>query len=90
MEDVSQPRELLGVRTWIPCLLSMLDVFGESTAVCFWVFYAHPVIARMRGIAVPIPKLYLSASPYLWIPILLATAWGIRMMRTRRRAAVLT
>jgi hypothetical protein len=88
MEEASTPREPLSPRIWIPCALSSLILFGLSSCLRFWV-------AMFRQIKDPsfhllVPEFFSTVGSYLWIPVLLASAWGLRLMWTRRRAAVLT
>jgi hypothetical protein len=91
MQEVPDFRNPRTPRTWIPCALSTLALFGLSTSLRTMAPAAR--LALQRG---PFPVFQqerltlLEFGCWLWIPLLIATAGGLWMFRRSTRTGVLT
>jgi len=81
------PKQL---RTWIPCILATLLLFGLSSVL------REITPAARLALAKEIPEHFtegwetiLDIGGLLWIPILLAAAWGFRLFWKGSRSGVL-
>lgn len=90
MDDIQKAEEPKNIRTWIPCVGSTLVLFGLSS-----VLRAITPAARLE-LAKEIPEGYtegwdsiLDFGELLWIPLLIAAAWGFRLFWKSSRSNVL-
>jgi len=89
--DVPKARDPKQLRTWIPCLLSTLLLFGLSSAL------REMTPAARVALEKEIPEHFtegwetiLDFGEILWIPLVLAAAWGFRLFWKGSRSGVLT